>query len=102
MRACRGGSGTGSGPPRGSRSPVAPGWAGSAATWHHRPCSRGLGRPDMRVLIVTHYFPPETGAPQARLSGLAETWAADGDQVTVLTGMPNHPTGVLPPAYRRA
>jgi glycosyltransferase involved in cell wall biosynthesis len=56
----------------------------------------------MRVLIVTHYFPPETGAPQARLSGLAATWAADGDEVTVLTGMPNHPTGVLPPSYRRA
>jgi len=56
----------------------------------------------VRVLIVTHYFPPETGAPQARLSGLAATWAADGDKVTVLTGMPNHPTGVLPPSYRRA
>jgi glycosyltransferase involved in cell wall biosynthesis len=56
----------------------------------------------VRVLIVTHYFPPETGAPQARLSGLAATWAADGDDVTVLTGMPNHPTGVLPPSYRRA
>jgi glycosyltransferase involved in cell wall biosynthesis len=55
----------------------------------------------VRVLIVTHYFPPEIGAPQARLSGLAATWAADGDEVTVLTGMPNHPTGVLPPAYRR-
>jgi glycosyltransferase involved in cell wall biosynthesis len=56
----------------------------------------------LRVLIVTHYFPPETGAPQARLSGLAATWAADGDEVTVLTGMPNHPTGVLPRRYRRA
>src|SRR5450756_2238497 len=56
----------------------------------------------MRVLIVTQYFPPETGAPQARLSALAASWAADGDDVTVLTGMPNHPTGVLPPAYRRA
>jgi glycosyltransferase involved in cell wall biosynthesis len=56
----------------------------------------------MRVLIVTHYFPPETGAPQARLSALAATWAADGDEVTVLTGMPNHPTGVRPPSYRRA
>jgi glycosyltransferase involved in cell wall biosynthesis len=56
----------------------------------------------VRVLIVTHYFPPEAGAPQARLSGLAATWAADGDEVTVLTGMPNHPTGVLPQSYRRA
>ena len=56
----------------------------------------------MRILIVTHYFPPETGAPQARLSALAASWAADGDDVTVLTGMPNHPTGVLPASYRRA
>ena len=53
----------------------------------------------MRILIVTHYFPPETGAPQARLSALAATWAGDGDRVTVLTGMPNHPTGVIPPEY---
>jgi len=56
----------------------------------------------MRIIIVTHYFPPETGAPQARLSGLAAAWAADGDDVTVLTGMPNHPTGVVPPEYRGA
>jgi glycosyltransferase involved in cell wall biosynthesis len=52
--------------------------------------------------MVTHYFPPEAGAPQARLSALAAAWAAAGDQVTVLTGMPNHPTGVLPPQYRHA
>ena len=56
----------------------------------------------MRILIVTHYFPPETGAPQARLSALAAAWAAGGDDVTVLTGMPNHPTGVVPPEYRGA
>jgi glycosyltransferase involved in cell wall biosynthesis len=55
-----------------------------------------------RILIVTHYFPPEAGAPQARLSALAAAWAAGGDEVTVLTGMPNHPTGVLPPEYRGA
>ena len=55
----------------------------------------------MRILLVTHYFPRETGAPQARLSAMARAWAADGDTVTVLTGMPNHPTGVIPPEYRR-
>jgi glycosyltransferase involved in cell wall biosynthesis len=54
----------------------------------------------VRILIVSHYFPPEAGAPQARLSALAAAWAAAGDDVTVLTGMPNHPTGVLPPEYR--
>jgi glycosyltransferase involved in cell wall biosynthesis len=55
----------------------------------------------MRTLLVTHYFPPEIGAPQARLSELARHWAAAGDEVTVLTGMPNHPTGVVPERYRR-
>jgi len=55
----------------------------------------------MRILLVTHYFPPEIGAPQARLSELARAWADAGDEVTVVTGMPNHPTGVIPPAYRR-
>ena len=55
----------------------------------------------MRVLLVTHYFPPEIGAPQARLSELARYWAEAGDEVTVLTGMPNHPTGVVPECYRR-
>lgn len=56
----------------------------------------------MRILIVCHYFPPEAGAPQARLSALAAAWTAGGDEVTVLTGMPNHPTGILPPDYRGA
>ena len=56
----------------------------------------------MRVMIVTHYFPPEIGAPQARLSELASAWQESGLDVTVLTGMPNHPTGVKPPEYRRA
>jgi glycosyltransferase involved in cell wall biosynthesis len=54
----------------------------------------------MQILIVTHYFPPEIGAPQARLSELARQWAGTGEQVTVLTGMPNHPTGMVPRAYR--
>ncbi|CAJ60701.1 MULTISPECIES: glycosyltransferase family 4 protein [Frankia] len=58
--------------------------------------------PGRRVLVVTHYFPPEIGAPQARLSETARAWAADGLDVTVLTGMPNHPTGVIPPEYRGA
>lgn len=62
--------------------------------------SAGTGSRPLRTLIVTHYFPPEIGAPQARLSELARAWANTGDDVTVLTGMPNHPTGVIPPKYR--
>lgn len=54
----------------------------------------------MRILLVTHYFPPEIGAPQARLSELARHWTESGDEVTVLTGVPNHPLGTVPPEYR--
>lgn len=56
----------------------------------------------VRIMIVSHYFPPEIGAPQARLSELASAWQESGIDVTVLTGMPNHPTGVKPPSYRNA
>jgi glycosyltransferase involved in cell wall biosynthesis len=55
---------------------------------------------DLRILIVCHYFRPEIGAPQARLSELAAHWATSGHDVTVLTGLPNHPTGVVPAEYR--
>jgi glycosyltransferase involved in cell wall biosynthesis len=56
----------------------------------------------VKVLLVTHYFPPEIGAPQARLSEFARAWADEGHDVTVLTGMPNHPTGVVLAEYRGA
>ena len=40
------------------------------------------------------------GAPAARAVELSRHWAAAGHEVTVLTGFPNHPTGVVPPEYR--
>jgi glycosyltransferase involved in cell wall biosynthesis len=55
----------------------------------------------MRILIVTQYFPPETGAPQARLYELAERLARKGHNVTVLTALPNYPAGRIFPGYRR-
>ena len=54
----------------------------------------------MKILLVCHYFAPEIGAPQARLSETAKVWAAHGHEVQVLTGMPNHPTGVVHEGYR--
>jgi glycosyltransferase involved in cell wall biosynthesis len=55
----------------------------------------------VKTLVISHYFPPEIGAPQARLGEMSRFWAEAGDDVTVLTGMPNHPTGVIPPEYRK-
>ncbi len=40
------------------------------------------------------------GAPAARASELAHHWAEAGHDVSVLTGFPNHPTGVVPPEWR--
>jgi glycosyltransferase involved in cell wall biosynthesis len=45
----------------------------------------------MRILILTQYFPPETGAPQNRLGDLALRLKAKGVNVDVFTAMPNYP-----------
>lgn len=39
------------------------------------------------------------GAPAARVSELARHWVKAGHHVTVLTGFPNHPTGIVPSEY---
>jgi colanic acid biosynthesis glycosyl transferase WcaI len=41
------------------------------------------------------------GAPAARVSELSQHWAKAGHKVTVLTGFPNHPDGILRPEYRK-
>jgi glycosyltransferase involved in cell wall biosynthesis len=54
----------------------------------------------MRVTLLTHYYPPEVGAPQARLSALARGLSRRGVEVTVHTGFPHYPDGVIQPPYR--
>jgi len=54
----------------------------------------------MKIVYLSHYYPPEMGAPAARVSAFARRWARAGHDVTVLTTFPNHPTGVIPPEYR--
>jgi colanic acid biosynthesis glycosyl transferase WcaI len=54
----------------------------------------------VRLLFVTHYFHPEVGAAPTRILELAEELSTRGHEVTVLTGFPNYPDGVIPPAYR--
>jgi glycosyltransferase involved in cell wall biosynthesis len=54
----------------------------------------------MRVTLLTHYYPPEVGAPQARLSALARGLSRRGVEVTVHTGFPHYPDGMIQPPYR--
>jgi colanic acid biosynthesis glycosyl transferase WcaI len=54
----------------------------------------------VKILYVSQYFPPEMGAPSARAVELTRHWVRAGHDVTVLTGFPNHPTGVIPPEWR--
>jgi glycosyltransferase involved in cell wall biosynthesis len=54
----------------------------------------------MRVTFLTHYYPPEVGAPQARISTLARLLAERGVSVTVHTGFPHYPDGRVKRPYR--
>lgn len=53
----------------------------------------------MHIIIHTQYYPPEMGAPQARLHELAVGLIKRGHEVTVLTAMPNYPVGKIFPGY---
>jgi glycosyltransferase involved in cell wall biosynthesis len=55
----------------------------------------------MRILYVSQYFPPEMGAPSARVSQMSAHWRALGHDARVLTGFPHHPGGTVYPEFRR-
>lgn len=54
----------------------------------------------MRILFLTHYFPPEGAAGAARAFAHCKRWVASGEDVTVITCAPNYPKGRLQSGYR--
>jgi glycosyltransferase involved in cell wall biosynthesis len=54
----------------------------------------------VHILFLSHYFVPENNAPAARVHAMAREWARLGQRVTVLTGAPNVPAGVVYEGYR--
>lgn len=54
----------------------------------------------MRIVYVSQYFPPEMGAPSARVYEFARRWVRMGHEVTVITAFAQHPTGVKAPRDR--
>jgi len=53
----------------------------------------------LRICILNQYYPPEIGAPQARLSELSNFLRKHGHEMTILTAMPNYPSGKLFEGY---
>ncbi len=54
----------------------------------------------MKIVVICHYFPPEIGAPSARIYEMARHWVELGNEVHVVTCFPNHPTGIIPNEYK--
>ena len=53
------------------------------------------------IFIITSYFPPEIGAASNRIFHLADGLQRRNFKVTVLTPLPNYPTGKIFEGYRR-
>ncbi len=53
-----------------------------------------------RIIILTQYYPPETGAPQNRLHSLSKFIVKNGMDITVVTALPNYPKNEIFPSYR--
>jgi glycosyltransferase involved in cell wall biosynthesis len=54
----------------------------------------------MRIVFFTHYFPPEGNAPASRTYEHCVRWAKAGNQVTVITCVPNVPDGIPYSGYK--
>lgn len=55
----------------------------------------------MHILYLSQYFPPESGATQIRAYEMASNFVKQGHSVTVITEIPNHPSGIIPKGYHR-
>ncbi|MBI3186902.1 MAG: glycosyltransferase family 4 protein [Gammaproteobacteria bacterium] len=54
----------------------------------------------MKILFLTHYFPPEVNAPATRTFEHCRYWVEQGHEVTVVTAAPNHPRGKVYDGYK--
>lgn len=54
----------------------------------------------LSILFISQYFPPETGAAPERAFEFADYLQKQGHQLTVITGFPNHPTGIVHNGYK--
>ena len=55
----------------------------------------------MNIALVTQWFPPEQAPIGYMIKELAEALASEGHDVTIITGFPNHPAGVVFGGYQK-
>lgn len=53
----------------------------------------------MRILILTQHFAPEVTAARFRIVPFVDALTRRGHEVEVICPVPNHPTGIVDPAY---
>jgi len=56
----------------------------------------------MKILFLSHYFPPEVNAPANRTHEHCREWVKAGHEVHVVTCVPSHPVGAPFPGYRQS
>lgn len=54
----------------------------------------------MKITVITQYYKPEMGAPQNRLYEMCRGLKDNGAEVSIITGMPNYPTGKIFDEYK--
>ncbi len=54
----------------------------------------------MRIIFLSHYFPPEVNAPASRTFEHCREWVKQGHEVVVVTCAPNHPKGRVYDGYK--
>ena len=54
----------------------------------------------MRILFLSHYFPPEVNAPATRTFEHCQHWVRQGHKVTVISCVPHQPMGKVYPGYK--
>ena len=54
----------------------------------------------MRIGLLTQYYKPEMGAPQNRLYEMMRGLKNLGNEVCIVTAMPNYPTGEIFDKYK--
>ena len=54
----------------------------------------------MKILFLSHYYPPEVNAPATRTYEHCKQWVKNGHEVTVVSCVPHHPMGKVYPGYK--